>query len=52
VRRDGGYYAILGETGSGRLLSMAGEKLAETKMRIFHAMDMNDNEKAAFRKGN
>jgi uncharacterized DUF497 family protein len=50
VRRDSDYYAILGETGSGRLLSMVGEKLADNKVRIFHAMDMNDTETATFRK--
>lgn len=50
VRRDGDYYAILGETGNGKLLSMVAEKLEGDKLRVFHAMEMNDTEKSTFRR--
>jgi hypothetical protein len=51
VRKHGHYYAFLGETGNGELVSLIGEKLPGNKVRIFHADYMNDREKAKFRKG-
>ena len=47
--RDGDYYALLGRTGGGRLLSMVGEYLDDGRLYIFSARDMNEREKRRFR---
>lgn len=51
IERDGDYYVVYGETGSGRLLKMVGERLGNGQFRIFAAVDMSANEKRKFRKG-
>ena len=47
--RDGDYYAFLGQTGGGRLLSMAGEYLDDGRLYIFSARDLNAREKRRYR---
>jgi len=51
IRRDGDAYVIYGETGDGRLLKMVGEFMRSERFRIFAAMDMDEHERRAFRKG-
>ena len=51
IRRDGDYYQVFGETGNGRLLAMVGEFVDGTVIRIFHAMNMTDRQRRAFRRG-
>ncbi len=48
--RDGGYYAFLGETGDGRLLSIVGEYRDDGLLYIFSARDMNAREKRHYRR--
>lgn len=51
VRRDGDYYVIYGETGSGRLLKMVGEFMELDVFRVFAARDMDGAEKRSYRQG-
>lgn len=51
IRRDGIYYVVYGETGSGRLLKMAAELLQNGQCRVFAAQDMSRREKRSFRGG-
>lgn len=48
--RDGDYYAFLGQTGGGRLLSMVGEYLDDGCLYVFSARDMNAREKRHYRR--
>jgi uncharacterized DUF497 family protein len=51
IRKDGDFYIISGETGSGRLLKVVGEILEDKRFRVFAARDMKANELRAYRKG-
>jgi uncharacterized DUF497 family protein len=51
IRKDGDFYLISGETGSGRLLKIVGEILEDKSFRVFAARDMKANELRAYRKG-
>ena len=51
LRREGDFLKVFGETGSGRLLKLVGEFVANGQFRVFAAQDMDDAEKRAFRKG-
>ncbi len=48
--RDGDYYALLGQTGGGRLLSMVAEYLDGGRLYVFSARDMNEREKRRYRR--
>lgn len=51
VFRDADNYKIFGETGNGRLLKMVGHFREDGQFRVFHAMDMDTDEKRLYRKG-
>jgi uncharacterized DUF497 family protein len=51
LRRDGPFYIISGETGSGRLVKIVGEFLGEGIFRVFAARDMKPQELRTYRKG-
>lgn len=52
IRRvDDERYSIFGETGSGRLLIMIGEKMGNGQFRVFGARDMDKDEKRKYRGG-
>jgi hypothetical protein len=51
IRRDGEYYKVWGETGSGRLLKIVLEKLSNGQWRPFGADDMKPAECRKFREG-
>lgn len=49
--RDGDFYLVFGETGSGRLLTIVGEFIEGNRFRPFGARDMDRAEKHRFRRG-
>jgi uncharacterized DUF497 family protein len=49
VRRDGPNYVVLGETGNGRLLTIALEPISSGYFRPFAARDMEPHERRTYR---
>jgi hypothetical protein len=49
-RREGDHYVFLGETGHGRLLKRRGEFRRDKRLRVLHAMDLDDEERRDYRR--
>lgn len=50
MTRDGDFYAFLGSSADGRLLSLVGEFLDDGRLYVFSARDMDDGQKRRYRR--